>query len=217
MVSSSLRLTLGLGVLASVGVVMLATSGCGARSSLGWGGASSSSSSSSTSGSTTTATTVVTTGVTTTAVTTIASTGVTTSTGGCLEGSTIPCGSDVGACKQGVETCHNGVFGACEGAIGPKPEACDGIDENCNHTINDCEPGSGSCTPTLDVVSSTPSSPNCIDFPVMAGSQGSITYQCPGNGGMVSAQLGGISFTGTVTNNNVTLDGFATISPPQSP
>ena len=50
-----------------------------------------------------------------------------------------------------------------------------------------------------------------------AGSLGSITYQCPGNGGMVSAQLGGISFTGTVTNNNVTLDGFATIGPSQSP
>jgi hypothetical protein len=123
----------------------------------------------------------------------------------------------VGACKYGVQTCHDGVFGDCVGSVGPKPEACNGIDENCNGTVNDCDPGAGSCTPTLVVVGSTPSLPTCIDFPVTKGSQGSFTYTCPGAGGTVTAVLGGISFTGTVTNNYVTLDGYVTIVPPQTP
>ena len=135
----------------------------------------------------------------------------------CVEGATKPCGSDVGACMYGTETCHDGVFGACLGDVGPKPEACTGIDENCNGTVDDCDPGSGSCTPTLNVTGSTPSSPNCIDFPVMAGGHGTITYTCPGTGGTVTATLGGIPFTGTVTSNMVTLDGYATIYPPQTP
>jgi hypothetical protein len=136
---------------------------------------------------------------------------------GCMEGATQVCGSNVGACKYGHETCHDGVFGPCVGGIGPQPEACNGIDENCNGTVDDCDPGSGTCTPTLLVTGSTPSSPNCIDFPVMKGSQGSFTYMCPGSGGTVTAVLGGISFTGTVTNNMVMLDGVMTMYPPQTP
>jgi len=123
------------------------------------------------------------------------------STGGCVEGATQTCGSDVGACKFGLETCSGGIFGPCVGGVGPQPEACNGIDTNCNGTVNDCDPGAGSCTPTLLVTGSTPSSPNCIDFPVMMGSTGSFTYTCPGSGGAVTADLGGIPFTGTVSNN----------------
>ncbi len=178
----------------------IAATACGARSELGIESAS---------------TSVPTGGGTTTTTTTSTTTTTTTTT--CLEGATQVCGSDVGACKTGLTTCHDGVFGPCEGAVGPQPEACNGVDENCNGTVNDCDPGSGSCMPTLIVTGSTPSSPSCIDFPVMMGSQGTITYTCPGTGGTVTATLGGISFTGTVTNNFVTLDGFATISPPETP
>ena len=97
------------------------------------------------------------------------------------------------------------------------PEACNGLDVNCNGTINDCDPGSGSCTPSLVVTGSTPSSPSCIDFPVMKGSMGSFTYTCPGTGGTVTAVLGSTTFTGTVSNNFVTLDAFTDIGPPQTP
>jgi hypothetical protein len=141
----------------------------------------------------------------------------TTTTTGCVEGATMPCGSDVGACMYGTQTCHDGVFGACVGGVGPRPEACTGLDENCNGTVNDCDPGSGTCTPSLFVVGSTPSSPSCIDFPVTMGATGSFTYTCPGTGGIVTADLGGIDFTGTVTNNHVSLDAITTIGPPQTP
>jgi hypothetical protein len=140
-----------------------------------------------------------------------------TGTSACVEGATRACGSSVGACKPGTEMCLAGEFGPCEGAIGPKPEACNGIDENCNGTINDCDPGSGTCTPTLTVTGSTPSSPGCIDFPVSPGSQGSLTYTCPGTGGAVTAVLGGVTFHGTVTNNVVSLDAYTTTAPPNTP
>jgi hypothetical protein len=155
-------------------------------------------------------------GVATTATTGTGGTGGGTG-GSCVEGTTRVCGSDVGSCKYGQETCHDGVFGPCTGGVAPKPEACTGADDNCNGTVNDCDPGSGTCTPTLLVTGSTPSSPNCIDFPVMKGSQGSFTYTCPGTGGTVTAVLGDISFMGTVSNNTVTLDGITTIGPPQTP
>lgn len=181
-------------VSALVGVVA-----CGARSGLEVGAGGSTSATSASSG--------------TTSVTSSSS----SSSSGCADGATQPCGSDVGACKHGVETCQGGVFGPCVGGVGPHPEACNGVDENCNGTVNDCDPGSGSCTPMLLVTGSTPSSPNCIDFPVMKGSGGSFTYTCPGTGGTVTAVLGGIPFTGTVTNNDVSLDGFSTVGPPQTP
>jgi Putative metal-binding motif len=122
-----------------------------------------------------------------------------------------------GACKgTGTDQCLDGVI-TCGGCVktGPdKVEVCNGVDDNCNGIIDaDCQ--SGDCNPSLLVTGSTPSSPNCIDFPVMAGSSGSIEYPC--DGGPVTATLGGISFTGSVTNNVVTLIGTQIIPPTQSP
>jgi hypothetical protein len=94
----------------------------------------------------------------------------------------------------------------CDGcSLGPDIlEVCNGVDDNCNGEIDsDCEVGG--CSPTLLVTGSVPSSPNCIDFPVEAGSTGVINYPC--EGGPVSATLGEISFTGQVTNGNVALFG----------
>jgi hypothetical protein len=120
------------------------------------------------------------------------------------------------ACKgNGTDQCLDGVT-TCEGCkkTGPdKVEVCNGIDDNCNGIIDaDCQVGD--CKPTLLVTGSTPSSPACIDFPVKAGSTGTIEYPCAG--GPVKADLGGVQFTGSVTNNLVTLDGWSVIPAGQS-
>ncbi len=208
---SGLRTTPAIAGCALLGVVTGGAAACGARSGLetsaGAGGSEASVSSSS-SGSIT---------ASSSSASSSSSSASSSSSSGCVDGATQVCGSDVGACMYGEETCAGGVFGACVGGVGPKPEACTGIDENCNGTVNDCDPGSGTCTPTLLCTGSTPSSPNCIDFPVMKGSEGSFTYTCPGTGGEVTAVLGNITFDGSVTDNYVTLDGYVTISPPETP
>ena len=90
-------------------------------------------------------------------------------------------------------------------------EICNGLDDNCNGVVDsDCEVGD--CQPTLEVTGSTPSDPNCIDFPVQAGSKGTIQYPCAG--GQVTATLGEVSFTGTVVDGFVSLDGTASVLGP---
>ncbi len=178
----------------------------------------------------------------------------------CADGETRACGSDVGACRQGLETCNDETFGPCEGALGPFEETCNGIDDDCDGAIDqpfgvgtacdgadndqcaddvmscagcsrgddtletcngiddncngivdaDCEVGN--CQPTLEVTGSTPSSPSCIDFPVQAESTGVIEYPC--GGGPVTATLGGIAFTGSVSGGVVSLDGVAQVIGP---
>jgi hypothetical protein len=101
----------------------------------------------------------------------------------------------------------------CEGcSAGPdKLETCNGVDDNCNGIIDaDCD--MGSCTPTLIVTGSTPSSPNCIDQPVTMGSTGTIDFPC--TGGEVSATLGEIAFSGSAKNGYVVLDGVAQVIGP---
>ena len=56
---------------------------------------------------------------------------------GTPNGESVICGSNVGACQQGVRTCNNGVFGACIGEVGPSPETCNGIDDNCDGTTDE--------------------------------------------------------------------------------
>ena len=121
-----------------------------------------------------------------------------------------PCkGTGTDQCLDGITTC-----GGCQKTGPDKVEICNGIDDNCNGIIDaDCQ--MGDCKPTLLVTGSTPSSPNCIDFPVHAGGTGTIEYPC--GGGPVTAVLGGVSFSGSVVNNFVTLDGWAIILPSQSP
>ncbi|MCC6522750.1 MAG: hypothetical protein IT373_08830 [Polyangiaceae bacterium] len=92
-------------------------------------------------------------------------------------------------------------------------EICNGLDENCNGIVDaDCD--FGDCQPALEVTGSTPSSPECIDFPVEQGSTGGIQYPC--TGGPVSAQLGSVPFSGSVQNGYVVLDGIVNVVGPDN-
>ncbi len=52
-------------------------------------------------------------------------------------GSSRGCGADVGACAPGSQTCGaDGTWGACEGGTGPQPEACNGLDDDCDGTVD---------------------------------------------------------------------------------
>ncbi len=122
----------------------------------------------------------------------------------------LPCqGTGTNQCFDGVTTCDG-----CKKTGPEKVEICNGIDDNCNGIVDaDCEVGG--CKPSLLVTGSTPSSPGCLDFPVQAGSVGTIEYPC--GGGPVVAQIGDILFTGSVTGGFVTLDGIVVIPPDQTP
>jgi hypothetical protein len=114
-------------------------------------------------------------------------------------------GPDTDLCADDVMTCDG-----C--TKGPNViELCNGVDDDCDGiTDADCEVGD--CQPTLLVIGSTPSSPSCVDFPVMKGSTGVIEFPCPG--GAVTAQIGDVVFAGTVTNGYVSMDGIKTLIGP---
>lgn len=113
---------------------------------------------------------------------------------------------DADACADDVRTC-----GGCVD-LGPAIlETCNGFDDNCNGIVDsDCDVGD--CSPTLLVTGSTPSSPSCVDFPVEAGSTGVINYPC--GGGPVTATLGSITFSGSVSGGEVFLQGTVQIIGP---
>ncbi|NUP06697.1 MAG: hypothetical protein HOW73_11645 [Polyangiaceae bacterium] len=114
-------------------------------------------------------------------------------------------GPDSDACLDDVMTCAGCTFGD------DLVEVCNGVDDNCNGEVDsDCEVGD--CEPTLLVTGSTPSNPNCKDFPVEAGSTGSIEYPC--DGGPVTATLGTVQFTGDVQNGFLSLEGIVDLVGP---
>jgi len=80
---------------------------------------------------------------------------------GSLDGETRPCGSDIGACSEGIQTCEGGTWTQCDGTP-PGEETCDDafVDEDCDGIANeDC-----GCTPddTSEV--------GCTQLGVCAGS-----------------------------------------------
>ena len=53
------------------------------------------------------------------------------------------CGSDVGACRLGVQRCVSGAWSAeCSGGVSPTTEACDGADQDCDGRTDE----TASCT-----------------------------------------------------------------------
>ncbi len=69
----------------------------------------------------------------------------------CTDGETQSCGTDVGACQEGIQTCAGGVFGACIGEIGPSAETCNNVDDDCDGTIDEslvvaCGSNVGECS-----------------------------------------------------------------------
>jgi hypothetical protein len=127
---------------------------------------------------------------------------------------TIDEGFNLGApCPNPDPTHCVGSVITCDGcSVTPTPvETCNGKDDNCNGIIDsDCD--FGDCQPTLLVTGSTPSDPNCIDFPVEKGSSGTIEYPC--GGGPVTANLGSITFGGNVQNGTVSLAGISQVVGP---
>lgn len=122
----------------------------------------------------------------------------------CRLGEARICGSNVGACRQGLSSCMDGQFGPCDGEVAPVVEVCNGVDDDCDGVVDaDCEVGS--CSPQLLVTGSVPSSPRCIDFPIVKGSVGTLMFQCEGSS--VTADLGGVTMVGTVQSSVVNLVG----------
>ncbi len=67
----------------------------------------------------------------------------------CMPGSTKPCGSNVGACREGTRTCVDGEWGECLGGSDVQDEVCNnGIDDDCDGLVDECV---GSVYPLLIV------------------------------------------------------------------
>ena len=74
----------------------------------------------------------------------------------CVTGGVQPCGSTMGACRQGSRVCANSLWGGCDGGVRPMAETCNGQDDDCNGmsdenlselcTINGCS-GARACVP----------------------------------------------------------------------
>ncbi len=71
------------------------------------------------------------------------------------EGLTRGCGSGVGECRPGTQTCVAGGWGTCVGGVGPTAEACDGLDNDCDGTVDGfsraCGSDVGACVPGAQV------------------------------------------------------------------
>ncbi len=55
----------------------------------------------------------------------------------CTDGTTSPCGTDVGECVAGTQDCVDGMLGPCVGSVGPGSETCNNLDDDCDGTTDE--------------------------------------------------------------------------------
>ena len=85
----------------------------------------------------------------------------------CTDGATQACGmTSVGVCVDGTQACIGGAWSGCTAYVGPVSEACNGIDDDCDGTIDNgftCRLGqTRSCTTAHGVTGGTQGClPNC--------------------------------------------------------
>ncbi len=58
-----------------------------------------------------------------------------------------PCSVDVGECRIGAESCSEGSWGACDG-VAPAEEACDGLDNDCDGSVDEA---TAPCGPAVEI------------------------------------------------------------------
>ncbi len=73
----------------------------------------------------------------------------------CVDGTTQPCGTAIGACMQGEQLCVDGRWSeGCDGGFDGSEEVCDGVDNDCDGQVDDvpaviearpCTVGVGAC------------------------------------------------------------------------
>lgn len=89
----------------------------------------------------------------------------------------LPCGTNVGECKQGVLQCSDGKL-ECTGEIGPTDEVCDGKDNNCNGIADEDPDGSG---PLNLPGAGEPCAPDGLSFPLQGECKPGKTVCLGGN------------------------------------
>ncbi len=73
----------------------------------------------------------------------------------CVDGTTMPCGTDVGACVEGTQSCTAGTWGPCMGGVGPTTETCNGGDEDCDGMTDEDFPLGTTCTVGMGICVNT--------------------------------------------------------------
>jgi hypothetical protein len=117
----------------------------------------------------------------------------------CLDGEERRCGTDVGACRSGIQRCEGGAWAGCEGGVGPAgAETCDGTDEDCDGSIDedaDASCGEGrACTADgcIDLLpgppEEAPAPPEEVPFD-RGGMQDGCACQAAGAAAMVDPSL----------------------------
>jgi len=57
----------------------------------------------------------------------------------CSEGEIITCGSNIGACRQGIRVCEGGQWSDCLDGIEPVTEVCSNkVDDDCDGFTDEC-------------------------------------------------------------------------------